>query len=133
MNRHELLKARIQPITSAPLLRRGNGCGWTLLGTFHDPALGRIYFKRYFFTLFWVPLIPLSVYLVSHPTDQAGKEIGDIYRFHGRLSMKDLREIYGQDFKGLSGSIALEAALGFVVVLVVLFIVGALFSVIRNA
>jgi hypothetical protein len=107
--RASLLKAKLQDISSAPMLRRVNGAGFCLLGMLTDDLPKGYYIKMYWFTMLWVPMIPICVYLVDEPK-------GSYYRFFKRMSLSDFHSIY----KGRLGRFYLtvlgEAVMGVVVV-----------------
>ena len=70
----------LEPISSAPSLSTINGIGVTLYGsTDHDPASGS-YIATYYFTFFWVPILPISRYRVISN--------GNSYRFLGKAPLR---------------------------------------------
>lgn len=72
----------------APTLWRLNGIGTTLLGYLNDErVLGPRYFTIYWFTFLWIPIIPISIYLVEPIGDRK-------YKFLGSIARPRLAEIY---------------------------------------
>lgn len=71
--------APFQPVGTPPPMSRRNGVGTKLLGRIGDPAIAPARVKLLWFTVFFVPVLPLHAYAVT------GGASG--YYFHGQLSL----------------------------------------------
>ena len=109
------IKPRLKPVESAPALKRVNGIGVGLLGWKREIPGSPMYFKGYWITVLFFPLIPLGFYVVSGGYPE--------YRFHARMSLWDFVVIY----KWSSVIYILSAFLESVVLFVVFF--GLMFAV----
>lgn len=87
MDRLAQLKAHLKPIKNGPLLGRINGCGFTLHGWLKDELLHPHIVKMHWFTILWVPLVPLGTYVV----DRGDYDQYTIYR---HLSLWRFHRIY---------------------------------------
>jgi hypothetical protein len=63
-----------------------NGFGVGLYGSLADPVLPGGYWKMYWISALWIPLIPLGVYLVSPASNG--------FRFHRKMSIIAFHRIY---------------------------------------
>lgn len=70
----------LQPISSAPMLGRVNGIGLTLYGESDGDANTRSVVKVYWFTILFLPVLPLTRYRVI-------PEGANAYRFMGKLPL----------------------------------------------
>lgn len=108
---------RLLPVKSAPGLYAFNGTGTTLLGHLRPSSVSDRFFARRFFTVFWVPIFPLGIYLVSMVDSRT-------YRFHWQIAAHDFHRAYpAKVLWGFYGSaVALSIGLGVALVLTVLVI-----------
>jgi hypothetical protein len=111
------IKAFLAPITKAPALWRLNGCGCTLLGLFRDPDMWPLYFCVHTFTILWVPICPLGIFLVRATGDRS-------YQFHGSISAANFGKLYPNGVLRLAGSCLLEGAVWIVVVLLIFGVIA---------
>ena len=85
--RKALLKASLTPRSKPLIQKRYSGIGWWLSGRWRDPGmLGESYMKMLWFTFLYVPVAPLSVYLLERE--------GRVETVLGRLSLRNFRDIY---------------------------------------
>jgi hypothetical protein len=75
------LQSHMRPLERAPLLHRINGCGATIIGTYLVRELAPAYLALYGVTFYFLPILPLRIYLVSNPCRQ------NEYEFHGEISL----------------------------------------------
>jgi hypothetical protein len=106
-------------VEAASSLRRFNGWGCSLVGKFKDDDIAPYYFALHIFTVVWLPLIPLQIYLVSG--DFSG------YRFHATISRRDFARIYPSGPLSLVASCLLETVFWLIAVFGFLFVMGSLF------
>lgn len=111
-----MLKVRLRNAPTAPILRRGNGFGFCLLGVLRDDLLKGAYFKMYWFTALWVPIIPIRVFLVDRP-------IGNSYRFLKTMTLSDFHTIYRGRLAKFYLTVLGEAVFGIVVVIIAVSVV----------
>jgi hypothetical protein len=64
--RQRALDASFRAIRRPPALLNGTGTGFELMGRLDDELLAPRALMMYWFTVFWVPLIPICVYLVGN-------------------------------------------------------------------
>jgi hypothetical protein len=110
------LRSVLKPVEAAPSLKRVNGWGCSLVGKYRDNA--PYYFALYVFTIVWLPLIPLQIYLVSG--DFSG------YRFHGTISTRDFSRQYPSGIASLALSCLLETALWLMGIFAFLFVLATM-------
>jgi len=110
------LRSVIKRVEVAPSLSRVNGWGCSLVGKYQDSDIAPYYFALYVFTIVWVPLIPLQIYLVSG--DFSG------YRFHATIRTRDFARIYPSGVASLAFSCLLETALWLLGIFAFLFVVA---------
>ena len=85
--RKALLEASLTPRGKPLYQKRYNGTGWWLFGRWRDPeTLGENYLKMLWFTFLYVPIAPLSVYLLA--------KRGKAEMVLGRLSLRNFRIVY---------------------------------------
>lgn len=77
-----------------------------------DDLLKGGYFKMYWFTALWVPLIPICVYLVDVP-------MGASYRFLKKMSLSDFHSIYSGRLGKFYLTVLGEAVIGVIMVVIV--------------
>jgi hypothetical protein len=87
--RRSALAARLRDVRRAPVLVRMNGCGFTLLGTLADEVLAPAVLRMYWITLLFVPVVPLSVYLIGRTPGAFGNAV-----VLKRLSLRDFHKLY---------------------------------------
>jgi hypothetical protein len=102
----------LKPVKKAPVLHRINGCGTTMLGRYTDTRLMPAFYSLRYFTFFGVPLVPLGVYLVSHPVTANGKPYLYSFSFHAKIRMVDFARTYRSGLAKLFASALFEAAVG---------------------
>jgi hypothetical protein len=68
-----------------PRLLSVNGTGWTFAGCFEDPSLSPKYHTLHVFVFFFIPLIPLRIFLV---------EGSNPYKIYGSLSLAEFSRLY---------------------------------------
>jgi hypothetical protein len=80
MRNLEKLRGKVSPVDRAPSLLRVNGWGFSLVGRYKDLEIEPLYFALYVFTVVWIPLMPVQIYIVS----------GDLsgYRFWATISAR---------------------------------------------
>ncbi len=86
MERWKEIKPRLNPIQQPPTLYRLNGIGVALLGRKREIAGSRLYFKGYWLTVFFIPILPLCFYLVSGGYPE--------YKFHAKMSVWNFIKTY---------------------------------------
>ena len=93
----EILNQNSREIRAKPVLFRVNGIGFMFSGTaLRHPDLGHDLFVRmHWFTVVFVPILPLGIYLLSHPVDDRGRERGGQYYIHRTISIRGVNEIWG--------------------------------------
>jgi len=74
--------------TNIPSLRTTNGCGNTLFGSLRLTGMGELEFKAAIYCLFFLPIIPIGVYLVEEVKP-------DQYRFYGKINIPKFLTILG--------------------------------------
>jgi hypothetical protein len=89
--RRSALAARLRDVRRAPVLLRLNGCGFALLGRLADEALAPSYLTMYWLTVFFMPVVPLAVYLIGNP--EPAKRFGAA-RILKRLPLGDFHRLY---------------------------------------
>jgi hypothetical protein len=102
MRNLEKLRGKINPVDRAPSLRRVNGWGCSLVGRYKDPEIAPLYYALYVFTVVWIPLMPVQIYIVSG--DFSG------YRFWATISARDFAKLYPNGILKLSFSCLAESA-----------------------
>jgi hypothetical protein len=117
------LKDVLERIEEAPTLWRLNGVGTTMLGSYRDPNLPpSCYFSVLFFTLLFVPVIPIKIYLISPAA--AGR-----MKFHGKIGFRSFAAVYPRGLRYLLLSSITEAAAFIVLVVLAL---GAVMFLLYN-
>ena len=124
MRNLEKLRGKISPIDRAPSLRRVNGWGCSLVGRYKDPEIAPLYYALYVFTIVWIPLMPVQIYIVSG--DFSG------YRFWATISARDFAKLYPNGILKLAFSCLAESVLWVIGVLVFLFLFGAVVTLMRG-
>ncbi len=120
------LAAHLKPLKGGPILGRINGCGFTFLGWLRDELLEPHMLKMHWFTVLWIPIVPLGVYVVDR---------GDVdqYQIYRRLSLWRFHKIYWGRLtrfyltvasESILWMIAIIAALGFALLVVALLSYG---------
>jgi hypothetical protein len=116
--RRQALATCLCDVEHAPPLRRMNGFGVGLYGSLSDPILPGGYWKMYWISALWIPLIPLGVYLVS--------PYGDGFRFHRKMGLIAFHRIYARRLPWFYLSVAGESLLLLTVVALVLVLLAFL-------
>ena len=83
----EHLTGHLKAIEGTPPLRRMNGFGFGLYGWLNEPSIEPAFIKLYFFSAFWLPIVPLCGYVVARQ--------GDGFRFYGNMSLYSICRVYG--------------------------------------
>jgi hypothetical protein len=86
MERWDEIKPRLRAVTSPPPLYRMNGIGFALLGRKREIKGSKLYFKGYWLSVFFVPVLPLCFYVVSGGYPE--------YRFHAKMSIWNFVRTY---------------------------------------
>lgn len=120
----EKLRGKLVAVDAAPSLRRVNGWGCSLVGRYKDPAIAPFYFVLHVFTIVWIPVVPLGIYLVTG--DMGG------YRFYATISARNFASLYPDGIPKLVGSCLMESVLWLVGVLVFLSFVAIVFTALRG-
>jgi hypothetical protein len=117
---HLLDQMRLVP---PPVMRTVNGFGVRLSGSLADSEMrqANVYVSCYSIVLFFLPLVPIRLYLVS-----GGRGPGRTYVFHGRVTWKSVREAFGWQAWWLMLSAWIEG-------LVILLVFGGLVAVLLGA
>jgi hypothetical protein len=118
--KHRQLNSHVTPIKAAPTLWRLNGCGLALLGLFRDPDIVPLYFSVHTFTVFWIPVCPLGIYLVRATGDRS-------YQFHGTISVSNFGKLYPNGVLRLAASCLLESAIWIVAILLIFGLIALVF------
>lgn len=112
-----LLKECLRTVESAPVLRRFNGIGCTILGSYSDPDLRSTFFAVYAFTFLWIPIFPIRIYLASGSNP---------YQFYGSISFSDFGRVYPGKTQRLLGSAFLHSLAMMAVVVALIFALATL-------
>jgi hypothetical protein len=96
----DTLAKYLKPIGATPQLWRTNGFGVGLYGWINDHRLRDGFVKLYFLTALWIPIFPLSAYVVSRT--EGG------YRFYYKIGLFGLLRTYGWRTIGLYFTALLE-------------------------
>jgi len=89
------ISAALLPVPNAPVLRQINGFGSALYGQFLEPSFQPAYCSRLYLTALWLPIVPLGIYLVSHPRAANGALLTSTFRFHGRIPPAEFHRFFG--------------------------------------
>src|SRR6266478_4892146 len=116
MRNLEKLRGKIGPVESAPSLHRINGWGCSLVGSYVDREILPLYFALYVFTVFWIPLVPIQIYVVTIDSN-AG------YRFWATISARDFARLYPNGLLKLGLSCIVDSLLWLVFVVIIFFVV----------
>jgi hypothetical protein len=119
--RRSELAARLRDVRRAPVLLRISGCGFALLGTFTDDLLAPAILRMYWITLFFVPVVPLCVYLIGRTPGAFGSAV-----VLKRLSLRDFRALYRGGLSAFYRSAFGEFGRFMLLCLVVLLVLTAL-------
>lgn len=95
MDRFEFKEEYFQRIEKAPSLNRFNGVGTIMWGGLVFPIIPNAYVAIRWFTIFFIPVIPLSGYVVT------GSFPSGPLNFHGKIGIVNLFKIYGSDARRL--------------------------------
>jgi hypothetical protein len=112
------ISAALLPVPNAPVLRQLNGFGSALYGHFVEPSLQPAFFARLYLTALWLPVVPLGIYLVSHPRAPTGVLLTNVYRFHRRMPAAEFHRLFGHRVLGFYLGALFQA---------IMMLVGALF------
>lgn len=122
--RRQALANRLRDVEYAPPLRRMNGFGVGLYGSLSDPILPGRYWKMYWISALWIPLIPLGVYLVS--------PVNDGFRFHRKMGLIAFHRIYARRLPLFYLSVVGESLLLLIVIALALVLVIFLLMGLRS-
>lgn len=75
-----------KPLKKAPALGRTNGMGSGLYGCLRDKRLGKAHIKIHFVSILWIPVIPLSGYVVEGFYNE--------FKFYRKISLFSLIKVY---------------------------------------
>jgi len=98
----EAFARALKPVEMAPPLWRANGFGVGLYGVLRDPRFGEPYWKIYFLTALWIPIVPVSAYLVVR------RDGG--FSFYRKMSLWSMFRHYGGSVVPFFFSALLEGA-----------------------
>jgi hypothetical protein len=88
-----VLRARLGNVQVAPPLNQFNGFGFCMLGKLETPATHPNWWKMYWFSAAFVPVIPICVYLLDSPRP-------GIYYLKARVPLREFHRVYrGQLFR----------------------------------
>jgi hypothetical protein len=93
----EALTAHSKPVVRNPWLFSFNGVGFMFSGValrHRDLGLDR-FVRMHWFAIFYVPVLPLGVYLLSHPLDATGREQKGAYLIHSAVRISGVTAIWG--------------------------------------
>ncbi len=115
-----LIEQFSKPVRTNPVLFRINGIGFGFSGTaLRHPELGEDLFVRmHWFTFVFVPIIPLGIYLLSHPHDQKGRIRHGSYYIHRAVRVRGVTEIWG------SGKFFVMLVSGWLITVAVVLVIG---------
>jgi hypothetical protein len=119
------LLASMAPLATAPTLRTVNGIGFRLSGSLSISGAPDRKISCYWFVLFFLPVIPVRLYVVSGPTNCQ-------YTFYGSPSFGNVAKVYGNRGLWLYLSAWLEGGATLVAAAVVIALVVGLFSLFRH-
>jgi hypothetical protein len=124
MRNIEKLRDKIRPVSQAPSLRRVNGWGCSIVGRYKDPEIEPLYYALYAFTVVWIPLLPIQIYIVSG--DFSG------YRFWATISVHDFAKLYPNGVLRLGLSCVVESVLWVVGVVLFLLVFAGVVTLLRG-
>ena len=107
--RAKMLNASLTDILDPPPLFRFHGVGVVLLGWQFDELLAPYYLRMHWFTVLFVPVIPLGVYLVI---DEASGEL----TFAKKLSTSRFHRIYQGQLIRFYATVLGEVILPFLII-----------------
>lgn len=119
-------------VEHAPSLFRFNGIGTTLLGHYVDKDLIPAFFTVHFFTVFWIPLIPLGIYMVKHPLAEDGRPQGHRYQFLWRIPNNLFRRLYPDGYVELTKTSATQTAMWIGLVIGAIVLIALFKSALRH-
>jgi hypothetical protein len=127
--RVKALRVGALPVEHPPSLYRINGIGTTLLGHYFDRDFAPAFYTVHFFTLLWIPIIPLGIYMVKHPVDESGRQNPDRYQFLWRIPADLFDRIYPNGRAKLVGTSIVQtlfwiAGIAAIIFLLVIFKMG---------
>lgn len=93
----KMLLDNSKPVQMNPVLFRMNGVGFMFAGVgLRHPDIGKEYFVRmHWFTIFFVPVFPCGIYLLSLPVNQKGRPQSGSYYIHRAVKVKAVNNIWG--------------------------------------
>jgi hypothetical protein len=120
------LKDLLERIEAAPTLWRINGVGTTMLGSYKDRDISPFYhFSLLYFTVLFVPVIPIGIYLVSPAS-------GGRTNFHAKIGFRNFAAVYPGGLTRLLLSSVAEAAIFIAVIGLILGFIVFVFYNIRH-
>ena len=81
-----IFRRAFKPVLKAPALGRTNGMGSGLYGWLQDKRLERGHIKIHFVSILWLPVLPLSAYVVEGFYDE--------FRVYQKINLWNLLKIY---------------------------------------
>lgn len=112
-------------VERAPSLRRVNGIGTTIVGTFRHPDLGNLFIGAHWFTFFFIPLLRNSLYVMADGP-------GGTYRFVATISSQDFAKIFPDGPGVLATSAWKDTAVSIGVFVTTIAVVACMFAAIRQ-
>lgn len=119
------MKGVLKPVSSAPTMRRTNGCGVILLGRQREIPGSRMFIKGLWATFAFIPIWPFRFYVVSGSYDE--------YYFHASLSTLDFIKLYRWKFLNYYLSVWIESAIRAAIIIGIMLAVGGVIHYIFDA
>jgi len=118
-SRRDEIVNKLHEVKDVPSLRRGNGFGFTLLGTITDNSMPGVYFKMYWFTALWIPIFPTEVFAVD-------RRFGSSYRVLRSMTIRDFNSVFAGQLIKFYLSVLVESVL---FIILIVFALGIAFFV----
>ena len=93
----EALNLHSMPVARKPWLFSISGIGFMFSGValrHRDLGIER-FVRMHWFALFYVPVLPLGIYLLSHPLNEIGREQKGLYIIHRAVRLQGVTAIWG--------------------------------------
>jgi hypothetical protein len=111
-------------------LRTVNGIGTALLGAYWDKEFAGTYYAMVWFTVLFVPVVPLGIFLVGPGIDATSGKPNGLIRFYGRMPVADFQRLYPGGLARLLGATVVHSLLflaaAVIAIVVAYLIVGAM-------
>ena len=96
-----------------------------MIGTMHDELITPKILKMYWLTALWVPLLPISVYLVEGQS-------GNAYRFYAELGIFSFHSVYRRKLLRFYATVLIESVLWLLIAFAALSVAAFAFGLIRS-